>query len=477
MTRKSMKPGSVICLMRLYKDAPTDRNGEIMSSVKQMNMYSDAVMHRASKSPSIPSYCLTNACEWLINTEDFSILLDDDVVFNVLSIARKHLCEIQNVKIELRSKLLTTNELKAYIHTLCNEYATFMSQQLTSSSCIFEQKDKPNQDFRGSPYGDDVQRRQYDIVNAPKYLAFAKYPFFSNKTFDSLCGPDTKLVCDRVKFFIENAAWYNKKGVPYRLGILLSGESGSGKSSCIKAIANLTHRHIINVNFANIKTGTQLRRLFQSDDLHVYEDEEKADVIKLKIPLNQRLYVLEEIDAIGTELTNDRRLSNHASKERVVDEISLADILQVLDGTMEVPGRIVIMTSNYPERLDKALIRPGRIDLCIKFGNASRDTLIELYEKLTDKAFPPNYKDKLPEATLSVADATEVIFRNFESPVKQLISELCIFALNKQALETNQLNEIGIKGALHTQNHPREEESFGAEGLDSYYSTTLLHRK
>ena len=475
MPPKSSKSGSVISLMRLYKDAPTDRNGEITSSVKQMNMFSDAVMHRASKSSAFPSYCLTNMCEWLINTENFNVPLDGDVIFKVLGIARKDLCEIQNVKIELYSKTMTANELRAYVNVLCGEYAAFMSQQLTSSSCIFEQKDRPNPDFRGSPYDDDVEKRRYDIANAPKYLAFAKYPFFSNKTFDSLCGPDTKLVHDRVKFFMENTAWYDKKGVPYRLGILLSGECGSGKSSCIKAIANLTHRHIINVNFANIKTGTQLRRLFQSDDLHVYEDDEKADVIKLKIPLNQRLYVLEEIDAIDSELTNDRRLSKRVAKERVVDEISLADILQVLDGTMEVPGRIVIMTSNYPERLDKALIRPGRIDLCIKFGNASRETLVELYEKLTDKPFPRNYIDKLPEAQLSVADATEVMFRNFESSIEQLISELCIFAIGKQQFESAQLNgfENNTKNASHTHMHPREEDVVDVDSLDSYFSSPL----
>lgn len=43
-------------------------------------------------------------------------------------------------------------------------------------------------------------------------------------------------------------------------------------------------------------------------------------------------------------------------------------LLNVLDGVVETPGRIVIMTTNHPETLDPALIRPGRIDKRINLG-------------------------------------------------------------------------------------------------------------
>ena len=44
------------------------------------------------------------------------------------------------------------------------------------------------------------------------------------------------------------------------------------------------------------------------------------------------------------------------------DGLNLAGVLNVLDGVVDSPGRIVIMTSNHPEKLDPALIRPGRIN-------------------------------------------------------------------------------------------------------------------
>ena len=41
---------------------------------------------------------------------------------------------------------------------------------------------------------------------------------------------------------------------------------------------------------------------------------------------------------------------------------------QVLDGVVDSPGRIVVMTSNHPEKLDPALIRPGRVNLKLNLG-------------------------------------------------------------------------------------------------------------
>jgi hypothetical protein len=57
--------------------------------------------------------------------------------------------------------------------------------------------------------------------------------------------------------------------------------------------------------------------------------------------------------------------SSSSSKE---DRLNLAGLLQVLDGVVDTPKRFVIITSNHPERLDPALIRPGRIDKRIHLG-------------------------------------------------------------------------------------------------------------
>ena len=94
-----------------------------------------------------------------------------------------------------------------------------------------------------------------------------------------------------------------------------------------------------------------------------------SEVQSFFIPIDQRIYVLEEIDAIGN-IVKQRQNTNAGNDkpESLNDEVTLAEILTVLDGTMEVPGRIIIMTSNHPETLDRALVRPGRIDVHVHFG-------------------------------------------------------------------------------------------------------------
>merc|ERR1711915_153550 len=61
-------------------------------------------------------------------------------------------------------------------------------------------------------------------------------------------------------------------------------------------------------------------------------------------------------------------------------KLTLASLLEVLDGVMEMDGRMLIITTNYPEKLDKALIRPGRIDMEVHFGPMTSKNIMEMFE-------------------------------------------------------------------------------------------------
>lgn len=463
-----------ITLHRLYKDAPTDRNGEQLASIKHMNNIADSVIFAASKYSSIPAYTLTMDSEWIIDVENQEIVLDKerDIAVTVKQINRRTVSEISNVVLEVSSEKLNAQELKAYVEELHKEYQESMCTQLTGTPCVFDQKfnSDGSMDFRGSPYDDPVQTKRFLISQAPKHLSFVKNRFLSNKTFQNLVGPEVKSVYERVKFFLNNKSWYDKKGIPYRLTLMLSGESGAGKSSCIKAIANLTKRHIVNVKFSTIKTVTQLRKLFQSDELHIYEDEDKRDVVKLNVPSVQRIFVLEEIDATGdSPVLMDRRLGG-AKEASIEDELTLGDILQVLDGTIEAPGRIVIMTSNYPERLDKALMRPGRVDLAIKFGLATNTSIAELYEKLTENTLSNDQINGIPDQKISVADATEIIFRNFNTTVDSFVDDLCEYAKKRGLDEEKKQREAeDIANSNVTKSTPVKKMMQMQQGKQSNY--------
>ena len=250
--------------------------------------------------------------------------------------------------------------------------------------------------------------RMQRIVSAPKTLLFSRHRFWSTKTFDNLCGENVRELKRRVCFFLDNRDWYERKGIPYQLGILLSGPCGTGKTSAIRAIANATKRSIVNVNLTNIATATQLKRLFTLDHMSAFENEEENDAIKVHMPVDKRIFVLDEIDELG-DVVAERSTTNSSNKQQSMpDELSLGEMLTLFDGGVEVPGRIIVLLSNYPERIDRALVRPGRIDIHIRFSLASRASLAELFEMIFERPLRQDLVCKLPDEKISPAQASDV---------------------------------------------------------------------
>ena len=65
--------------------------------------------------------------------------------------------------------------------------------------------------------------------------------------------------------------------------------------------------------------------------------------------------------------------------------IHLSKLLNLIDGIQEMPGRIMIMTTNHPEILDEALIRNGRIDCTINFTKCSKQMTIDILNNYYEK--------------------------------------------------------------------------------------------
>ncbi len=269
--------------------------------------------------------------------------------------------------------------------------------------------------FRDRAHHDPVAEKLQRIVGAPRALTFSRHPFSSTKTFANLAGASVKELRRRIEFFLGNRDWYERKGIPYQLGIMLTGECGTGKSSAIRAIANATGRSIVNVNLSGVATASQLKRLLQQEALSVLESDEQVEPAIVKLPVAQRIFVIDEIDAVGS-LVSDRSGEGRHDVVAVPDELTLGEILNVMDGGIEVPGRILVMISNYPERLDRALVRPGRIDIHVTFGLADRDTLADLYKVVFDEELDPESVARLPDRQLSPSHASEIMISEASLP-------------------------------------------------------------
>ncbi|KFY30753.1 hypothetical protein V493_01699 [Pseudogymnoascus sp. VKM F-4281 (FW-2241)] len=160
--------------------------------------------------------------------------------------------------------------------------------------------------------------------------------------------------------------WYWNRGIPYRRGYLLYGAPGTGKSSLSLAIAGYFKLkiYIVSLNSPSM-------------------NEESLGTLFSELP--QRCVVLlEDIDTAGlTNARNSEASEDEAAVKKVQKDpsqppslvvgapaagrISLSALLNVLDGVSSQEGRILIMTTNHIDKLDEALIRPGRVDMTIQF--------------------------------------------------------------------------------------------------------------
>merc|ERR1711902_228485 len=259
----------------------------------------------------------------------------------------KHPVKAEEFQITLYSESLNADQLRVVLADWVKEYESRLNKD----------RDQHLKFFLYSPSG-DVTEDYYDPTRH-----YSEFRFESGKTFDNVFYSQKEDILKRLDFFTNNKAWYKQRGIPYTMGFMFYGEPGCGKTSTIKAIANHTQRHIVSVPLNKIKTAKELLNVFYNTRIN-YQD----------IPVGER----SEKDKVKDEEENDSSnkedsgvdlnflglLKNTAAfdKKFGVQKLTLASLLEVLDGVMEMEGRMLIITTNYPEKLDKALIRPGRID-------------------------------------------------------------------------------------------------------------------
>jgi hypothetical protein len=305
----------------------------------------------------------------------------------------------------------------------------------------------------------EIDSKKAEIASAPEELSFKITPFKSNRKQVNIRGSVAGSIFKKLNFFIGNKKWYSEKGIPYHFTCMLTGDPGSGKTSCIKATANTTNRHLFIVNCSVIKTSKQFINLFTKEEVAINRNGNTSIV---KIPIENRIYALEEIDILG-DILKDRRSNEECY--HIPGSLSLDDFLNVLDGNIESPGRIIFITSNYPEKLDKALLRGGRIDILAKFVDLSPEDIIDYMCFFTGKNIEEDLANKILHHTekwyITYADLCQALFSIKEGEdiytiLVQKSKEKYLDTLNykqKPELKTEKHQEPELK----TENHQEPE--------------------
>ncbi|CAG8981761.1 hypothetical protein HYALB_00004703 [Hymenoscyphus albidus] len=160
---------------------------------------------------------------------------------------------------------------------------------------------------------------------------------------------------------------------------LFYGPPGTGKSSICFALAGIFGLDVYVMSL--LKKGMneeELGKLFTSLPTRcivLLEDIDAADLSNRKFPE-------EESEEKSTEKAEDKSKKSRDEKKKEESGISLSALLNAIDGVASQEGRVLIMTTNKPESLDKALTRPGRVDMQMGFQNASQQQAREIFERM-----------------------------------------------------------------------------------------------
>lgn len=199
------------------------------------------------------------------------------------------------------------------------------------------------------------------------------------RSLESVILPDgqKERILKDIEIFQTKQKWYTNMGVPYRRGYMFSGAPGTGKSSIIAALACKLGMSVYLINLGMVSSDNALISAFS------------------RVPSNAIL-VIEDVDAFGA---SKKRKVPKPKRDRAADGddeadvaqtrgVSLSGLLNAIDGIVASEGRILIMTTNHPDKLDPALIRPGRIDLHEQFNLFGQREIGKMYQRFYGEEIP-----------------------------------------------------------------------------------------
>jgi chaperone BCS1 len=188
---------------------------------------------------------------------------------------------------------------------------------------------------------DEVQtwsNQSTDTIDVYLYRGYwQKVSRKTKRALTSIVLPESQKqrITSDIKGFLNSKEWYTSMGIPYRRGMLFWGVPGTGKTSLAMGLAGMFDLRIYAINLGSVEN-----------------DQDLVNAIT-QIP-EKSMLLIEDIDAATAK---DREDDDSGAK------ITLAGLLNAIDGVFSRDGRLLVMTTNYPDKLDKALTRPGRVDL------------------------------------------------------------------------------------------------------------------
>lgn len=173
----------------------------------------------------------------------------------------------------------------------------------------------------------------------------------------SLTSEQYRKIFEDAERFLKSRDWYKQRGIPWRRGYKLYGPPGCGKTSVALSLATEFGLDLSVLSLKSIDSDAALLQLVNN------------------VPA-RNIILIEDIDTV-----QPNRESNQQG-------ITLGGLLNAIDGVSSGEGRILLMTTNYPEKLDPALTRPGRCDVHVEFGPPNHEQIVSMHQRIVNQGKP-----------------------------------------------------------------------------------------
>ncbi|XP_010263593.1 PREDICTED: protein HYPER-SENSITIVITY-RELATED 4-like [Nelumbo nucifera] len=249
---------------------------------------------------------------------------------------------------------------------------------------------------------------QFDRVYGSRGDAWTSINLDHPATFETVAMDSElkKAVMEDLERFVRRREFYRRVGKAWKRGYLLYGPPGTGKSSLVAAMANYLNFDVYDLELTDVRCNSELRRL-------------------LVATANRSIIVVEDIDC-SIDLEDRQGAADERSKFYVngfrqdSEKVTLSGVLNFIDGLWSSCGdeRIIMFTTNHKDRLDPALLRPGRMDMHIHMSYCTPSgfrLLASNYLGISEHSLFPEIDELIKETEVTPAEVAEEFMKN-DSP-------------------------------------------------------------
>lgn len=285
-----------------------------------------------------------------------------------------------------------------------------------------------------------------------------------------------------ISSFNESKKEYEMKGIPYKLGLLFHGIPGCGKTSLTYAIAYETKRNIYQIPIDDFISGDKLKTIIENipeGNIILFEEVDTCSFFrkrklrdnnntkkpkKIDNPIETGISIVKVKNKIDDTKENDSddesedESDNNSNKKKTVNksnnddndkpEAQTSALLEILDGYNYLHDAIVIMYTNHLDRLDDAIIRPGRIDHKIELSYANSHQVKKTYILFYNKELDDDLCQEIANKKITTSYLINTCILPYFNDVKKSIETVLKYNPNENNDDINDVEEKSDNGDI-----------------------------